>query len=70
MRTYSSYLSPRGRRYWLGSAIFFCLLPLSFVFELGHLTWFTLRDQPVLAGAAWVMSAVCAIVFVRSASDS
>ena len=70
MRAYSSYLSHRGRRYWLGAAVFFSLLPLWFVFELGRLTWFTLREQPVLAGAAWVMSAVCAIVFVRSASDS
>jgi hypothetical protein len=65
----SPYFSSHARRFWLGAAIFFALLPLSFVFQLGQMTWFMMRDLPLLAGSAWVLACVCGLAFVRASMD-
>ena len=39
-------------------AILFTLLPLSFVFQGGRVTFFVLRDAPVIAAAWWLTAAI------------
>jgi hypothetical protein len=43
-----------AQRSWnLGLAIAFTLMPLSFVFNKGHLQWMMARDIPSMAMASW-----------------
>jgi len=44
---------------WLLAVAWMCtMFPLSFAFDGSHLTFFVLRDVPVLALALWVASAI------------
>lgn len=46
--------STLAQRSWnLGLAIAFTLMPLSFVFQKGHLQWMMARDIPSMAMASW-----------------
>ncbi len=43
-----------AQRSWnLGLAIAFTLMPLSFVFDKGHVQWMMARDVPSMAMASW-----------------
>ena len=42
----------------LAVAVLFTILPLSFVFSGGHVTFFLVRDAPVIAAAWWATAAV------------
>lgn len=43
-----------AQRSWnLGLAVAFTLMPLSFIFDKGHLQWMMARDIPSMAMASW-----------------
>jgi hypothetical protein len=48
----------RARTSTLVVAILFTLLPLSFVFHGNRVTFFVLRDTPVIAAAWWLTAAI------------
>jgi hypothetical protein len=53
------------RQKWaLGFALMLTAFPFSFVFSGGHLTFMIVRDQPMLALAAWVGAAVLWIQYL------
>lgn len=56
----------RCRRLALAAALFFAILPLSFVWELGRITWSMVRDQPIAAGMSWCLAAASTAMFTAS----
>ena len=49
----------RNRTYWLGFAIAYTLVPLSFVFVGSDVRWVMLRDNPKQAILFWICAAGC-----------
>ena len=58
MRTLNRTKAMLERRSWLFAlALAFSLVPISFEFDNGHLTWMMVRDVPRMAAAYWATSA-------------
>jgi hypothetical protein len=49
----------RNRTYWLGFAIAYTLVPLSFVFVGSQVRWVMLRDNPKQAILFWICALGC-----------
>jgi hypothetical protein len=56
----------RHRSGWLAGAIFCTLLPMTFVFSGGKVSFFLLRDAPVTAIASLLAGAVMWVLFART----
>ena len=60
MKTLVRTKAMQERRSWLlGLALAFTLMPFSFIFSDGHLTWMMIRDVPIMA----MMNLAAALVF-------
>ena len=57
----------RVRCPWLAAALFLGILPLSFEWAYGSLTFLMLRDHPVAAVASWALAALALIGYLQSA---
>jgi anti-sigma factor RsiW len=59
MRTLNRTKAMLARRNWLFAlALSFSLVPVSFTFDGGHVTWMMLRDVPRMAMAYWAAALV------------
>ena len=57
MRTLNRTKAVLERRRWLfGLALAFSLVPISFTFDNGHITWMMVRDVPRMAVTYWAVS--------------
>jgi anti-sigma factor RsiW len=56
MRTLSRTKAMLARRHWLFAlALAFSLVPVSFTFDNGHITWMMIRDVPRMAVTYWAV---------------
>jgi hypothetical protein len=53
----------RNRTYWLGFAIAYTIVPLSFVFVGSQVRWIMLRDNPKQAILFWICAAGCWVAY-------
>jgi anti-sigma factor RsiW len=57
MRTFSRTKAMLERRRWLFAlALAFSLMPISFTFDDGRITWMMIRDVPRMAAMYWVVA--------------